>query len=440
MRFTDGVLDFADLSLVLPFGTRIHGLKGDFNGISSRPGSPAQLELDGLVDEYGLARAVGQVDLFDPTGFMDIKVVFRNVEMTRLTPYTAHFAGRKIDSGKLSLDLEYKIKQRQLAGENQIVMDRLTLGERVESSSAKDLPLDLAIAILQDRDGKIDLGLPVSGSLDDPRFSYGQIIWKAIVNVITKIVTAPFRALGNLLGVSGDRLETVAFDAGEARLLPPEREKLKQLAQALAKRPGLGLAVRGSYHPETDRAAIKEMRLRRAVAEQMGRKLAEGEDPGPVSTAQPKAREALEKLYAARIGADALKGLQARHAQANPGPPPESATGKLISRLSGMMKAKPPPLSEADVTLLKGADLHALLYQQLLDKEPVGDDQLIALGGQRAEAIRKEILDQGVAPERVQVEAPERTEGAGREVAVKLSLGVARKPPAVGGAAPSPGP
>ena len=133
-------------------------------------------ELDGQVDDYGLARAVGQIDLFNPTDYTDIKVVFRNVEMNRLTPYSATFAGRKIESGKLSLDLEYKIKNRQLQGDNQIIMNKLILGERVESPTAMNLPLDLAIAILEDSDGVIDLGLPVSGSLDDPQFSYGGII------------------------------------------------------------------------------------------------------------------------------------------------------------------------------------------------------------------------------------------------------------------------
>ncbi|HNA28563.1 MAG TPA: DUF748 domain-containing protein, partial [Thiobacillaceae bacterium] len=274
IRIEHGEMDFADLSLALPFGTRIHDFKGAFNGISTKPGSAAELELDGRVDDYGLARAVGQLDLFNPTGFMDIKTVFRNVEMTNLTPYTATFVGRKIQSGKLSLDLEYKIKDRQLLGQNQIVMDKLTLGERVESPTAKDLPLDLAIAILQDSDGKIDLGLPVSGSLDDPQFSYGQIIWKAIGNIITKIVTAPFRALGALFGGGGEKLEKVAFEAGEAGLTPPEKEKFKQIAQILAKRPGLALTVQGAWSAEIDRPAMKELQLRRAVAEKMGVKLA----------------------------------------------------------------------------------------------------------------------------------------------------------------------
>jgi hypothetical protein len=137
--------------------------------------------------------------------------------------YSGKFAGRRIDSGKLSVDLQYKIKNRQLSGENKFVINKLKLGDRVDSPDAMKLPLDLAIALLQDSNGIIDLDLPISGSLDDPQFSYGKIVWKAIVNVLTKLVTAPFRALGNLLGISAEKLESVDFDPGSSALLPDYR-------------------------------------------------------------------------------------------------------------------------------------------------------------------------------------------------------------------------
>ncbi len=425
VRVENGELDFADLSLALPFGTRIHHFKGAFNGISTQPGSAAQLELDGQVDEFGLARAVGQLDLFDPTAFMDIKVVFRNVEMTRLTPYTATFVGRKIDSGKLSLDLEYKIKERQLLGENQIIMDKLTLGERVESLTAKDLPLDLAIAILQDSDGRIDLGLPVSGSLDDPQFSYGRIIWKAIGNILTKIVTAPFRALASLFGGGGEKLEKIAFEAGEDSLTPPEKEKFKQIATILGKRPGLALTVHPAWSAEIDRPVVKEARLRRAVAEKMGLKLRPDEEPGPISTANPKVQAALEGLYAARLGEENWKSLQARWFQANPEKKQESGAGKLMSRLKGLFK-KEEPLSEADMQVLKGADLHGLLYERLLALVEVTDADLAALARQRGGAVLEGLATAGAPAARMKLGEVETFTKEGREVPARLELGVAK--------------
>jgi hypothetical protein len=346
-------------------------------------------------------------------------VIFRNVEMTRLTPYTVTFAGRKIDSGKLSLDLEYKIKQRQLQGDNKVVMDRLTLGERVESPTAKDLPLDLAIAILQDADGRIDLGLPVAGSLDDPEFSYGQIVWKAIANVLTKIVTAPFRALGALFG-GGEKLENIVFEAGAAQLAPPEREKLVRLADALAKRPGLMLAVGGVY-AEVDRVALQDVQLRRAVLAEAGQRVPERADPGPLSTQQPKVQSALESLYAARVGKSDLAALKEGFRRANPGQLEESVAGRMMSRLSGLLREKK-TLNDDEIAQLKGGDFYAILFEQLRKREVVGDDRLLALAQARGERAFEALKAAGAAVERLRLSAPEKIEGSEREVALMLSL------------------
>jgi len=144
-RIQDAELEFADLSLTPQFGTKMHSLSGVINSISTNPQATAQLELDGKVDEFGAAKIRGSLQPFQATQFTDVKLAFTNLEMNKLTPYSGKFAGRRIDSGKLSVDLEYKIKQRQLAGENKFVINKLVLGERVESKDAADLPLDLAI-------------------------------------------------------------------------------------------------------------------------------------------------------------------------------------------------------------------------------------------------------------------------------------------------------
>ncbi|MBL8488155.1 MAG: DUF748 domain-containing protein [Rhodocyclaceae bacterium] len=437
LRISNGEMDFADESLAFPFATRIHGLQGAIVGISSRPGAPGQVELDGQVDDYGLARVVGQLDFFRPTEFMDLKVVFRNVEMTRMTPYTATFAGRKIASGKLSLDLEYRIKKRQLQGENQVVMDQLTLGERVEVPGARDLPLDLAIAVLQDSDGRIDLGLPVSGSLDDPQFSYGQIVWKAIVNVVTKIVTAPFRALGALFGGS-EKFENIAFEAGEPKLTPPEREKLVRLAGALNKRPGLAITVHG-VHAETDRVALQDRQLRRTIAAKIGQPVEGDADPGPISTRQPKVQAALEDVFADRFGGGELAALKEGFRKANPGQLEESTTGKMVSRLTGLFREKR-TLEEAEVSSMKGADFHGLLYDRLRQKEAVGEDRLLALARARGEATVAAMKAAGAPADRLGVAPPEKVETEGRDVPVKLVIGTAKKPAAPPAGAPAPAP
>lgn len=426
LRFYKGEMDFADQSLILPFGTRIHELKGSIAGLSNRPGAVGQVELDGAVDEYGMARAVGSVELGNPTNGLDLRVQFRNVEMTNLTPYTAHFAGRKIDSGKLSLDLQYKIVKRQLTGDNQVIMDKLTLGERIESPTATNLPLDLAIAILQDSDGRIDLGLPVAGSLDDPQFSYGSIVWKAITNVLTKIVTAPFRALGALFGGGGEKIENIVFEAGAAQLTPPEREKVAKLAEAMGKRPGLVLSV-GGVHVDADRIALQDVQLRRSVLSQAGQRVPDRGDPGPVSTQQPKIREVLETLYKERVGAADLAALKEGFRTANPGQLEESAAGKVMSRLSGLLREKK-TLSENEVAQLKGADFYGVLFERLRAKENIPDERLLGLAQKRGEGVAEILKSAGIPAERVQLLAPEKGKSEGEPVQSEVPLRMALEP------------
>ena len=283
VRVEGGAMDFADFSLVLPFATFIKDLNGSASGLSSAADSRANLKFEGGVADYGLARAEGTIQPFAPKKFTDIAVAFRNIELIPMSPYTATFAGRKIASGKVSLDLQYKIENSKLLGDNKMVLDKFTLGERVESPTAVNLPLDLAIALLTDSNGKIDLALPVSGDVDNPEFSYGHVVWQAIRTVLTRIVTAPFRALGSLFGSGAETLGDIVFDAGGARVLPTEQEKLRRVAEGLQKRPQLKLQIQGTWHKDVDARALRARAVRADLAAREGTKLAPGEDPGPVA-------------------------------------------------------------------------------------------------------------------------------------------------------------
>ncbi len=306
LQVTGGDVEFADLSLRPQFGTRVSDLSGLIVGLSTEPSSRAEVSLEGKVDEFGLARVSGNLSPLGATEYTDIKAIFRNVEMKNLTPYSGKFAGRKIESGKLSLDLEYKIDQRKLKGENKVVVDNLVLGDRIESKDATNLPLDLAIALLRDSNGMIELGLPVQGSLDDPQFSFGGLVWKVIVNVLTKIATSPFRALGALLGGSGEEFEAVNFEPGEARLLPPEREKLAKLAKALEQRPQLKLEVVGRFDKTRDREALADNILKLEISKRAGMKPPGANEPLIISFTDAKVQAALDELATA-AGDDATK-------------------------------------------------------------------------------------------------------------------------------------
>ncbi|MCC7713125.1 DUF748 domain-containing protein [Janthinobacterium lividum] len=425
VRLQNAKLDFADLSLRPQFAAKIYELNGVVTGLSTKRDARSQIELDGRIDEFGLARVRGQLNPFAPTDNTDLNVVFKNVDMVSASPYTMKFAGYKVAEGKISLDLQYKVRNRQLDGTNQIVLDKLTLGERIDSPDALKLPLELALAILKDSDGRIDLGLPVSGDMNDPQFSYGALIWKAVGNVLTKIVTAPFRALGNLLGISADKLESIDFDAGSAVLLPPEREKLKQVAQILAKREQLKLAVPGQYS-DTDAAALRAQAVRRAVAAKAGIKLEAGEEPGPLNLGERKIRGALRDLYGERFG---KAELDKQKKAAESAVPATAAAAAASASASAPAAAKIPVLQRLG-KLIEGepqvADTGAFyngLREQLEARQHLPADALSKLGAQRSAAILAALQQDGTPAARVSAGAPEKTEAApGKLVGLKLGL------------------
>jgi len=404
IRVQEGDLTFADLSMIIPFATQIHRLTGVVIGTSSAKDARAQIDLNGQVDDYGTARIGGEMNIFDPKGFTDVEMRFENLEMANLTPYSGQFAGRKIDSGKLSLKLDYQIDNSRLLGENQIVVDRLKLGERVESPKAVNLPLDLAIALLEDRNGVIDIGLPVKGDLANPEFSVGHLVWKAFVNLITKIVTSPFRALGGLLGGETENLDIVAFEPGKSEVPPPEAEKLQQLAQAMEKRPQLKLVVQGRFSPQHDSEALQNLALRRALATLAGdRELAPEEDPGPVDYSDPTTQRRLEKMFRERFGHHALKDFMAGLE-----PPPGKAP-------AGQEAAPDPGL------------VSKALFTRLAAAETLPENALPALAAARAEAIVASLTTAGgIAAARVTTKSPE---PAGDEAPVtsKLTLDIVQE-------------
>lgn len=440
VRVQDGKLDFTDLSLRPQFGAKIYDLSGLITGLSSKADARSQIELDGRVDDYGQARVRGQLNPFIPADNTDVNVVFKNIDMVSASPYSMKFAGYKIAQGKISLDLQYKVRNSQLEGNNQIVLDNLTLGERIDSPDAIKLPLELALAILKDSKGRIDLGVPVSGNMSDPQFSYGALVWKAVGNILGRVALSPFRALGNLFSVSGDKLETVDFDAGSAAVLPPEREKLRQVAKILAGKPELKLSVPGQYNDAADGAAMRAQALRRLVVTRAGITLAPGEEPGPLDIGQRKVRGALRDLYAERFGAAELdKQKKAAERASSSTPASTAASSDAVSAAAsaddaaGAADAATPkklPVLQRLGKLVQGepqvADASAFygqLQQRLEQSQPLPDGALPELGAKRAAAILAVLNDAGVNVATVKTAAPEMIDAAvGKPVALKLGL------------------
>jgi hypothetical protein len=384
VKIADCTADFSDLSLILPFSAAIHSLGGDIRGLSSVDTSRAGVTMDGSVNPSGLVSVRGEINPLRGDLYTDLSVIFKDFDLPALTPYSGHFAGREIDKGKMMLDLKYHVAQRELLGENKIVLDQLELGRKIESPDATSLPVGLAVALLKNRNGVIDLDIPVKGNLDDPKFSIKDVIFDVLINIVTKAVMAPFSLLGKLVGFGGDSEEMsyVDFDPGARGLAPPEQEKIAKLGEALNERPQLRLDVRGRVHPEEDSKAIRMQKFAARVTERIQK------DPKKYTPSQGAAYPAklLRDLYAEQFGKDAVKTLEERF---------------QVPEIGKDGKPK-------DDTVLDEAAFCAEIEKTLTDLQPVEASELNTLALDRSTGI-KNILVQtsGVDPTRIFILDPD---------------------------------
>ncbi len=369
VRVLNGAANYTDLWIKPSFSISMQSLNGAVTGLSSDPASRAKVQLDGKVEQYSPVTIAGEVNLLSAALYSDIKLGFKDVDLTIVNPYSGHFVGYKIDKGKLSVDVSYHIEQRRLSAVQHFVIDELDLGERVESPDAVHLPLKIAVALLKDRNGLIDLDLPMSGSIDDPSFRIGPIIWKMVVNLIVKVATAPFALLGHLFG-GGEHMNILEFAAGSAALDKAAQDQLAGLRKALAERPQLKLDVPIVTSARLDRPQLARAQLdrelqQRAQGTRQGRK--QPEEAAQTALADPATHlKLLIEQFHATLGKDAAL-------------PPS------VVAVQEAKKKEAPPLEPAI------ADLETALLARI----EVPDSDLDALGKDRARAIQDALLSGG---------------------------------------------
>ena len=268
IALAEGRVDFTDNFIQPNYSARLTQVEGTISAVSSERPEPAEVRIAGAVDDAAPLRITGKLHPLGPRLYTDIQGSAKGIELTRLTPYAARYAGYAIDKGTLSVNVHYQVDGGQLKAENQVFLDQLTFGDKVDSPEATSLPVRLAVSLLKNRRGEIDINLPISGSLDEPQFSVGGIIWRVFVNLITKAVTAPFSLLS---GGGSEELGFVPFAPGSSELDAVARERLATLATKLADRPALKLEATGQADPAADAEGLRSAHVERLMREAKAR-------------------------------------------------------------------------------------------------------------------------------------------------------------------------
>jgi hypothetical protein len=297
MSLVNGKIDFTDLFVKPNYSADLSELTGKLSSFSSSPpkgegGRPAlaDLELRGKAQQTAALEITGKLNPLAKPLELDITAKMRDLDLAPLSPYSVRYAGHGIERGKMSMDVNYKVApDGQLTATNKLVLNQLQFGDEV-AGSTNSLPVKLAVALLADRNGVIDVDLPLSGSLNDPQFSVGPLIWKAIVNLIGKAITAPFSLLTGGLGGGSGESSAITFEPGSSVLSASAKEGLDKVVKALTDRPTLQMTVVGTSSLDKERDAYQRQRVRqltqaekRRVAVRAGQT---GTDVPPVTDAE----------------------------------------------------------------------------------------------------------------------------------------------------------
>lgn len=441
IRLANASFHFTDQSVQPPCLFEVAQLEGAVTGLSSEPDSPAEVDISGRVEESSPFALRGRINPLAPAPVFDLVFTNHNLELTPFSPYMERYAGHPLHKGRLSLDLRYAVQGQELNARNTVRIDQLMLGARNDSADATRLPVKLAVALLKDNNGLIELDLPLGGRLDDPKFRVAPVLLQVLGNVIIKAAASPFKLVGALVG-GGEELRYIDFEPGRAQLLEAERSKLDKLVQALGKRPALSLEIEGSVDPRADRDALARDLVRQELKSRRLQELsAIGQaQEGAAAELEPDHRDRLLRaLLVETCGTNLTQALQdavARlAADTNAAPATRPHGPGLLARAASLFK----PSGERAATRLahKNAQADSLLREQnpelgrlsaaamealIAGRTEVPPDLLQELRQGRAKAVQSYLLDSGrVAAERLFLVAPRPGDDQGQP-RVQLSL------------------
>ena len=259
-----GEVAFRDRLIHPSYSADLTDLAGRVTGLSSSPDGTADIDLRGSVNHSGVLTIVGKANPLAQDLSVDVAVNLKDFELTPASPYTAKYVGYAIGKGKLDLSLAYKIAHGKLEAQNELVLDQFTFGDKVDSPTAMKLPVRLAVALLKDRHGVIDINLPIAGSLDDPEFKVWHAVLKVLGNLVVKAVTAPFSLIASAFG-GGDDVSTIVFPAGGTTLDATAAKRLGVVAKVLQERPGVSFELEGQADPAREREALRRYLFERKL-------------------------------------------------------------------------------------------------------------------------------------------------------------------------------
>ncbi len=386
----NGRVSYTDHFVRPNYATDLTAVSGTIGAVASDRVAAATVDLHAVAQGSASVSLQGDANPLHSPPVLDLHGIMNDLQLAPLSPYSGRYAGYNIQRGLLSMNVHYKVTPTGvLNADNRLTLKQLTFGDPVASPDATKLPVLLAVDLLKDQDGNINVDIPVSGSLNDPQFSLGSLISDAIGHVLLRAITAPFSLLGHLFGGGGapPHVDHIAFAPGSAALAAADTAKLDAVARIMQAKPNLILTITGEASPTVEHDAYAGAVVERRMVALWKQSL-------------PRAE---------RLASTSAKSV------------PDADRARVLAAL---YHATPLPGKARNLLGMETTPPTATMRAMLLADVPAGEDRMLALAMRRAETLRDALAQRGVPPARQFIGAPrlESSPAAGWTPEAVLSL------------------
>ncbi len=198
---------------------------------------------------------------FNPNDYknLDLDLTIEDFLLSDINIYSKYYMGHNIVNGDFYYFSKSKITDGKIKSENKLLVKNVAVSN--EKGGLYNLPLKFALFLLKDKNGDVNLDVPVRGDLNDPKVSVGKIIWNTFKNLIVKTAASSVNLLAGLVGANPKEFEEIKFKYVESTLSQKHSNKLDKLIEMENKKKGLKIKLTHFVDPKLQREAFAKAQL-----------------------------------------------------------------------------------------------------------------------------------------------------------------------------------
>lgn len=253
---------------------------------SKKPEQESKLLLSGSSNEYAKFELTSINKPFAKLPYYSVKGFINELSLPAVSSYIKQALNHEIKSGQLNLAIDTELLGTDISGEANILLRGIdfTSANDHQANSLKDqtaIPFSMALGMLKDSKGNVELNIPLAGDTSDPSFGVGGfftlIVKQATMMAAKDYLMTTFVPYANVVSIAmtaGEyllkvRFNDMVFAPGVADMESHHQSFLNEFSQLMRDKPDTQITLCGISTPAdinlstgkeiTDKALINQL-------------------------------------------------------------------------------------------------------------------------------------------------------------------------------------